>query len=105
MAPLRVGAECFGRGLRRGMQVEQSQVIGYVGMTGLATGPHLHFEVLVNGKHRDPRVALRNVTGEPLAPGQRATFVQLKARLFALLDSQPANTRSAPSVASGGAGD
>ena len=95
----------FAAGIRRGTSVAISRTVAFVGSTGLSTAPHLHFEVLVNGKHRDPRVALRNVTGEPLAPGQRATFVQLKARLFALLDSPPANTRSAPSVASGGAGD
>jgi murein DD-endopeptidase MepM/ murein hydrolase activator NlpD len=95
----------FAEGIRRGTSVSISRTVAFVGSTGLSTAPHLHFEVLVNGKHRDPRVALRNVTGEPLAPGQRATFVQLKARLFALLDSPPANTRSAPSVASGGAGD
>jgi murein DD-endopeptidase MepM/ murein hydrolase activator NlpD len=95
----------FAAGIRRGTSVSISRTVAFVGSTGLSTAPHLHFEVLVNGKHRDPRVALRNVTGEPLAPGQRATFAQLKARLFALLESPPANTRSAPSVASGGAGD
>jgi murein DD-endopeptidase MepM/ murein hydrolase activator NlpD len=95
----------FAAGIRRGTSVSISRTVAFVGSTGLSTAPHLHFEVLVNGKHRDPRVALRNVTGEPLAQGQRATFTQLKARLFALLDSPPTNTRSAPSVASGGAGD
>jgi len=40
--------------LRRGQQVRQGEVIGYVGATGLATGPHLHYEFRVNGVHRDP---------------------------------------------------
>jgi len=40
--------------LRRGQQVRQGEVIGYVGATGLATGPHLHYEFRVNGEHRDP---------------------------------------------------
>lgn len=44
----------FAGGLRSGQQVRQGQTIGYVGMTGLATGPHLHYEFHVNGSHRDP---------------------------------------------------
>jgi murein DD-endopeptidase MepM/ murein hydrolase activator NlpD len=44
----------FASDLRKGMRVAQGDIIGYVGMTGLATGPHLHYEFLVNGAHRDP---------------------------------------------------
>ncbi len=44
----------FSAGLRKGMQVSQGDIIGYVGMTGLATGPHLHYEFLVNKVHRNP---------------------------------------------------
>ena len=44
----------FEAGLRKGQEVEQGDFIGYVGMTGLATGPHLHYEFLVAGVHRDP---------------------------------------------------
>ena len=44
----------FGEGLHKGNKVEQGEVIGYVGMTGLATGPHLHYEFMMNGVHRDP---------------------------------------------------
>ena len=89
----------FAPGIRRGSSVSISRTVAFVGTTGLSTAPHLHFEVLVNGKHRDPRVALRNVTGEPLAAGQRATFEDLKARLFSRLDSPTAtNTAAAPVV-------
>ena len=44
----------FADGLQQGKKVAQSQLIAYVGTTGLSTGPHLHYEFLVNGEHRDP---------------------------------------------------
>jgi murein DD-endopeptidase MepM/ murein hydrolase activator NlpD len=51
----------FSDAIRKGDAVNQGDIIGYVGMTGLATGPHLHYEFLVNGNHRDPmKVALPN---------------------------------------------
>lgn len=44
----------FAKGINTGTRVRQGQTVGYVGMTGLATGPHLHYEFLVNGVHRNP---------------------------------------------------
>jgi len=44
----------FAKGIRKGAKVEQGQTIGYVGSTGLVTGPHLHYEFHINGKHTDP---------------------------------------------------
>ena len=44
----------YARGIKRGKHVRQGQIIGYVGKTGLATGPHLHYEFRVNGVHRNP---------------------------------------------------
>jgi murein DD-endopeptidase MepM/ murein hydrolase activator NlpD len=44
----------YARGLKNGNRVQQGQIIGYVGSTGLATGPHLHYEFRINGVHRNP---------------------------------------------------
>ena len=89
----------FATGIRRGATVSISRTVAFVGTTGLSTAPHLHFEVLVNGKHRDPRVVLRNVTGEPLAAAQRASFQDLKVQLFARLDgTRSPNTAAGPVV-------
>ena len=63
----------FARGLRAGQSVSQGQLIAQVGMTGLATGPHLHYEFLVNGVHKDPqKVPLPKA--EPVPAAQRAAF-------------------------------
>ena len=89
----------FASGIKRGASVSISRTIGYVGASGLATAPHLHFEVMVGGKHRDPRVALRNVSGEPLASGQRGAFASRKARLFAMIDRAATGSSAAPAQA------
>ena len=65
----------FARGMTDGVHVRQGQVIGYLGQTGLATGPHLHYEVIVNGHFVDPmRVRLartREVSGKVMADFKR----------------------------------
>jgi murein DD-endopeptidase MepM/ murein hydrolase activator NlpD len=63
----------FAQGLHRGQRVGQGEVIGYVGMTGWATGPHLHYEFRIDGQQCDPlRVALPNAT--PISESQKAAF-------------------------------
>ncbi len=63
----------FAKGLHRGQRVIQGDVIGYVGMTGLASGPHLHYEFKVDGQQRDPlRVALPNAT--PIDAANKVAF-------------------------------
>jgi murein DD-endopeptidase MepM/ murein hydrolase activator NlpD len=75
----------FGRGIRSGERVKQGQTIGYVGATGWATGPHLHYEFLVNGVHQNPRtVKLPNA--EPIPAQELARFKQNSAPLLALLE-------------------
>jgi len=61
------------RGLRKGQKVTQGQTIGYVGMTGTATGPHLHYEFRVKGKHRDP-LTVTMPRPEPLVGSELASF-------------------------------
>ena len=68
--------------LRRGQSVPQGTVIGYVGSTGLATGPHLHYEFRVNGVHRNP-LSITMPPPEPLAGAQLAAYRTYTANALA----------------------
>lgn len=63
----------FATGLRRGKKVIQGEEVGFVGMSGLATGPHLHYEFRIKGEHRDP-LTVAFPTATPLPTDQLATF-------------------------------
>ena len=76
----------FARSVRGGSRVTIAQTVAYVGSTGLSTAPHLHFEVLVNGVHRNPRVALNQKGGDPIPKRERADFDGRRALLVATLD-------------------
>ncbi len=76
----------YNRKARLGTRVKQGQIIGYVGSTGLATGPHLHYEFRLNGVHRNP-LTVRLPKSESLAKKYMKDFKQQAAPLLAKLDT------------------
>ncbi|MDQ8165365.1 MAG: M23 family metallopeptidase [Gemmatimonadota bacterium] len=79
---------------QRGNRVNQGDVIGYVGRTGLSTAAHLHFEILVGGNQTSPTVALRNVDGTPLPSAAKPAFDRVRSTLLAFLGRPPGVVRA-----------
>ena len=74
----------FGRGIREGVKVRQGQIVGYLGSTGLSTGPHLHYEVIINGHFVDP-MKIRVPRGRELDGRLLAEFKRQREQIDATM--------------------
>ena len=77
----------FAKGVSTGSNVKQGQVIGFIGTTGLSTGPHLHYEFQVNGVHVDP-LGQKLPMADPIAKAEKARFTQQSQPLMAKMDQE-----------------
>jgi hypothetical protein len=84
----------FGRGMAAGVKVRQGQVIGYVGSTGLSTGAHLHYEVIINGHFVDP-MKIRVPRGRELDGRMLAEFSRQREQIDGVMQK----SRSATAMA------
>lgn len=83
----------FGRGIRPGVKVRQGQIIGYVGSTGLSSGPHLHYEILVNNRFVNP-IKIRVPRSRKLRDKELHAFQRERNRIAKLLRRSPVKTAS-----------
>ena len=83
----------YAKGIRPGVRVKQGQVVAYVGSTGLATGPHLHYEVWLKGRRVNP-IGAKVPQGTVLAGAELKRFKSQKARIDGLFGGGDTETRA-----------
>ncbi len=88
----------FAKGMEPGKRVRQGQVIGFVGSTGLSTGAHVHYEILVNGRFVDP-MRIKLPRGRSLEGPMLASFEAERDRLDTMMNNRPGGTRPQPQAA------
>ncbi|GGF89430.1 membrane protein [Azorhizobium oxalatiphilum] len=93
----------FAKGLKEGQQIRQGQLIGYLGSSGLSTGPHLHYEVKINGSFVDP-MRVRLPRGRALDGKVLSEFTKERERIEALLSHAPVPPKVASAAGNGNNG-
>ncbi|GAV20370.1 murein DD-endopeptidase MepM [Mariprofundus micogutta] len=78
----------YGKGIKKGVRIRQGRVIGYVGMSGLATGPHLHFEFRSRGRAVNP-LTIKHPPAKPIEKAEKEHFLQQTAPLLGSLKQPP----------------